>query len=76
MGSCIAQNLLNANHRVVVYNRTADKAMPLIDRGAIYAATPREAAAQADIIISMVANNDVSRTVWLDSETGAAMGLI
>jgi 3-hydroxyisobutyrate dehydrogenase-like beta-hydroxyacid dehydrogenase len=50
--------------------------MPLIDRGAIYAATPREAAAQADIIISMVANNDVSRTVWLDSETGAAMGLI
>lgn len=75
MGSRVAQNLLKANHQVVVYNRTAEKAMPLVDRGATYAATPREAAAQVDIVISMVADNEVSRSVWLDSETGAVVGL-
>ncbi|MBD2308080.1 NAD(P)-dependent oxidoreductase [Chroococcidiopsis sp. FACHB-1243] len=75
MGSRVAQNLLKANHQVVVYNRTAEKAMPLVNQGAIYAATPREAAEQADIVISMVADNDVSRAVWCDSATGAVLGL-
>lgn len=75
MGSRVAQNLLNANHQVVVYNRTADKVIPLLKQGAVYAATPREAAEQVDIVISMVTDNDVSRTVWLDPETGAAVGL-
>jgi 3-hydroxyisobutyrate dehydrogenase len=75
MGFRMAQNLLNAKHQVVVYNRTKDKAMPLVDRGAIYAATPKEAAEQADIVISMVADNDASRKVWLDPEAGALMGL-
>jgi 3-hydroxyisobutyrate dehydrogenase len=75
MGSRVVQNLLNANHQVIAYNRSIDKVMPLLDRGAVYAATPREAADQADIVISMVTDNDVSRKVWLDPETGAAIGL-
>ncbi|PSM47544.1 NAD(P)-dependent oxidoreductase [Chroococcidiopsis sp. CCALA 051] len=75
MGSRVAQNLLKANHQVIVYNRTAEKAMPLVNQGAVYAATPREAAAQADIVISMVADNEVSRSVWLDSTIGAVLGL-
>jgi 3-hydroxyisobutyrate dehydrogenase len=76
MGLRIAQNLLNAQHQVIVYNRTQDKAMPLVNQGAVYAATPREAAAQANIVISMITNNDVSRSIWLDLETGAAIGLL
>ncbi|MBW4443372.1 MAG: carboxymuconolactone decarboxylase family protein [Plectolyngbya sp. WJT66-NPBG17] len=48
MGSRVAQNLLNAKHQVAVYNRSADKIKPLLDQGAVYAATPREAAQQAD----------------------------
>ncbi|MBE9166858.1 serine hydrolase [Pleurocapsales cyanobacterium LEGE 06147] len=75
MGSRIVQNLLNAKYQVVVYNRTADKVKPLLNQGAVYAATPREAAEQADIAIGMVTDNDVSRSVWLDPETGAALGL-
>lgn len=75
MGSRVAQNLLKANHQVVVYNRTADKAIPLLNQGAVYAATPKEAAEQADLVISMVTDDNVSRAVWLDPETGAAMGL-
>lgn len=75
MGSRIEQNLLNNNHQVVVYNRTADKVKPLLDKGVVYASTPREAAEQADIVISMVTDDDVSRAVWLDAETGAVRGL-
>lgn len=75
MGSRVAQNLLNAKHQVIVYNRTMDKAMPLLNKGAVCAATPREAAEQADIVISMVTDNDASRAIWLNQETGAAMGL-
>lgn len=75
MGSRIAQNLLNANYPIVVYNRTAAKASPLVERGAIFAPTPREAAEQAGVVISMVTDDAISRTVWLDSETGAAAGL-
>jgi 3-hydroxyisobutyrate dehydrogenase len=75
MGFRVAQNLLSNNHKVFVYNRTADKATPLLDKGAVWAATPREAATAADIVISMVTDNEASRAIWLDPETGAAMGL-
>ncbi|WP_414562253.1 MULTISPECIES: NAD(P)-dependent oxidoreductase [unclassified Anabaena] len=75
MGFRVAQNLLSANHKVFVYNRTADKAIPLLDKGAVWAATPREAAESADIVISMVTDDDASRAIWLDQEKGAVMGL-
>lgn len=75
MGSRIVQNLLNAKYQVVVYNRTLDKVKPLLNQGANYAKTPRKAAEQADIVISMVTDNDASRSIWLDPETGAASGL-
>jgi len=75
MGSRMARNLLSANHVVVVYSRTADKVTPLVNQGAVYAATPREAAEQADVVISMVTDNAASRTIWLTPETGAIAGL-
>ncbi len=75
MGSRIVQNLLKANYQVVVYNRTETKVKPLLNQGAVYATTPREAAEQADVVISMVTDNDGSRSVWLDPKIGAALGL-
>ncbi len=75
MGSRIVQNWLNAKYQVVVYNRTADRVKSLLNQGAVYAETPRAAATQADIVISMVTDDDVSRSVWLDPETGAVQGL-
>ena len=74
MGFRIAQNLLKANHQVIVYNRTAAKAQPLVNQGAMSAPTPREAAAQANIVISMVTDNEASRRIWRGSE-GAVSGL-
>ncbi len=75
MGSRMVQNLLQAEYQVVVHNRTADKVKPLLSQGAVYAATPREAAEQANVVISIVTNDDASRSVWLDPETGAVLGL-
>jgi 3-hydroxyisobutyrate dehydrogenase len=75
MGSRIAQNLLNAGYTVVVHNRTAEKAQPLINRGAIFATSPRAAAEQSNVVISMVTDNEISQQVWLTAETGAIWGL-
>jgi 3-hydroxyisobutyrate dehydrogenase-like beta-hydroxyacid dehydrogenase len=74
MGARLVQNLLSADYLVVVYNRTADKVKPLVAKGAVYAATPKAAAEQADIVISMVSDDDVSRMVWLDPEIVAIRG--
>ncbi|MGF1521379.1 MAG: NAD(P)-dependent oxidoreductase [Leptolyngbyaceae cyanobacterium] len=75
MGSRVAQNLLKANYPVIVYSRAVARAKSLLALGATYAATPREAAEQADIVISMVTHDDASRAVWLTPETGAVAGL-
>jgi 3-hydroxyisobutyrate dehydrogenase len=75
MGSRIAQNLLNAGCAVVVHNRTVEKARSLIEQGAIFAASPRAAAEQSEVVISMVTHDQASRQVWLATETGAIWGL-
>lgn len=73
MGSGMARRLLSAQFPLTVYNRNREKCIPFAGEGAVVAATPREAAAQSQIIISMVANDDASRDVWLGSE-GALAG--
>lgn len=75
MGSRLVQNLLKAQYPVVVYNRTESKIAPLVAQGAAAAKTPRAAAQQADIVISMVRDDDASRRVWLDPDSGAVGGL-
>jgi 3-hydroxyisobutyrate dehydrogenase len=75
MGSRLAGNLIAAGYPVVVHNRSKEKAQPLIDRGAIWAVTPRAAAEQSDVIISMVTDDQASRQLWLAPETGAIKGL-
>jgi 3-hydroxyisobutyrate dehydrogenase len=75
MGSRMATRLLGAGHRVHVYNRSAAPVAALKSKGAIAAATPREAAQQADVVISMVADDAAARTVWLDDQIGALHGL-
>ncbi|MBC8082397.1 MAG: NAD(P)-dependent oxidoreductase [Hymenobacter sp.] len=57
MGAAMAANLLQAGHRLTVYNRTAAKAAPLQELGATVAATPAEAVAGAAFIFSMVTDD-------------------
>jgi 3-hydroxyisobutyrate dehydrogenase len=54
MGEPMAGHLLAAGHDVVVYTRSKDKVAALLERGATWADTPREAAEGADAAISMV----------------------
>lgn len=54
MGRSMAGHLLDAGYPLVVHNRTKAKAEPLLERGAAWAETPGAAAAEADIVITMV----------------------
>ena len=75
MGLRMAQHLLNTNHELIVYNRTSEATSPLLSQGAKLALTPKDAAMNADFVISMVTNNEASKAVWLDSKTGAINGM-
>jgi len=54
MGASMAGHLMDAGYPVVVFNRTAARAAALVERGAIWAETPAAAAADADVVITMV----------------------
>ena len=79
MGYPMAGHLARAGHRVCVYNRSPAKAAQwLAEYGAAgghtSAATPREAAAGADIVFSCVGNDDDLRSVVLGAD-GAFTGM-
>ncbi len=73
MGTGMAQRLIAAGHTLTIYNRTPDKAAPLVSLGARLVTTPRLAAEGADAIFSMVADDEASRSVWL-GEGGVLAG--
>lgn len=54
MGRSMCGHLIEAGYKVTLYNRTKDKAAPLIERGAKWADSPREVAAASDVVISIV----------------------
>jgi 3-hydroxyisobutyrate dehydrogenase/2-hydroxy-3-oxopropionate reductase len=74
MGSRIAGRLLAAGERVTVWNRTAARAEPLAASGAAVAATPAEAAASAERVITMLADPAALDEV-VTSADGLAAGL-
>jgi 3-hydroxyisobutyrate dehydrogenase-like beta-hydroxyacid dehydrogenase len=77
MGGPMAGHLAKAGHKVTVYNRTPAKAQDWVaEFGAPgrHAATPREAAAGADIVFSCVGNDDDLRAVVL-GPNGAFAGM-
>jgi 3-hydroxyisobutyrate dehydrogenase-like beta-hydroxyacid dehydrogenase len=56
MGAAMAPHLVTAGHEVTVYNRTAAKAAPLVERGARAAATVGDAC-DGDVVITMLADD-------------------
>ncbi|MBL0718570.1 NAD(P)-dependent oxidoreductase [Piscinibacter sp. Jin2] len=75
MGHPMAGHLARAGHAVTVYNRTAAKAAEWVAAyGGASAATPREAAAGADIVFACVGNDADLREVTL-GEHGAFHGM-
>ncbi|OII04081.1 3-hydroxyisobutyrate dehydrogenase [Curtobacterium sp. MCBA15_008] len=51
MGAGVAGSLLREGHEVTVWNRTADKAAPLAERGATVATDPAAAVADAEVVL-------------------------
>lgn len=74
MGSRMAAALLKQGHEVTVFNRSQNAASALVTQGATPAKTPYEAAIDADLIISMLRDDEASAAVWLDEKTGALNG--
>lgn len=66
MGSGIAANLIKANHRLWVWNRSPEPARKLADRGAEVVSTAADAF-RGDVVISMLSDDAALRSVLLDS---------
>ena len=74
MGRPMADNLLKAGFPVTVWNRTASRMEPLVAQGARAAASPREAASAADVLITIVSDPPaLEEVLW--GEQGALGGL-
>jgi 3-hydroxyisobutyrate dehydrogenase len=74
MGSGMAGRLLATGFPLTVYNRNKERTARFARDGASVADSPREAASQAELVISMVADDVASRSVWL-GENGALGGV-
>src|SRR5690348_4523703 len=57
MGSAMAANLINAGHRIKVYNRSPQKAQALVERGAQLVDRPADAVSEGGIAITMVGDD-------------------
>jgi 3-hydroxyisobutyrate dehydrogenase len=70
MGFAMARNIARAGLKVRVWNRSRDKAEPLARDGAVVADTPAEAAQDATIVLTMLADADAVFSA-MDGEDGA-----
>jgi 3-hydroxyisobutyrate dehydrogenase-like beta-hydroxyacid dehydrogenase len=65
MGLAMATNLSKAGFGLHVYNRTAEKARPLLDRGARLARSPAETAEPGGVVVTMVSDDRAVEEVTL-----------
>ena len=74
MGQLIVPRLMAAGHKVTGWNRSRDKAEPLIAQGMAFADTPRAVAEKSDIVFSIVTDSKAVRAVALGDD-GIVAGL-
>ncbi len=73
MGRWMCQHLIEKGYKATVYNRTKDKAAPLLELGAVWADSPLQVAQQADVIFGIVGFPKDVREVYLGPK-GALAG--
>ena len=73
MGLAMARLLLQAGHRLTVYNRTRSRADQLKDLKPVVAETPAAAARGAEVLITMLADDDSLEAVMLGPEGAVAV---
>ena len=74
MGTAMVGRLLKSGHDVAVYNRTASKAIALVEVGATAVSTVAEAASYGSAVITMLENDDALKGICT-SETGLISSL-
>ena len=74
MGLPMAESLVSSGHELCVYNRTHERAQPLHEAGARIAATPAEAARNAEVVFSMLADDAAVEAVSF-GDAGILAGL-
>ena len=73
MGTPMAANLLKAGYPVMVYNRSPEKAAPLVQQGAGLASHPKALARAADVVIAMVTGPEALQDLlWGPDGAGGA----
>ena len=71
MGAAIGSRLLSLGMPVTVWNRTAERARPLLDTGAQWAESPKALAESVDVVITLLTNEAA-----LDDVYGSSSGLL
>lgn len=74
MGQVIVPRLIDAGHTVAGWNRTPSKADPLVDKGMVWAGTPRQVAERSEVVFSMVTDSAAVEAVALGDD-GVIAGL-
>jgi 3-hydroxyisobutyrate dehydrogenase len=73
MGSQIALRLIEVGHSVVVWNRTADKTAPLVQAGAVVAASPADLARDVETVLTILTDARALHAVY-DGPEGLIAG--
>jgi 3-hydroxyisobutyrate dehydrogenase len=73
MGRWMCQHLMDKGYRATVYNRSKDKAGPLLEKGAEWADTPQKVAERSDVVFAIVGFPKDVREVFLGPQ-GALAG--
>src|SRR4051794_38014281 len=73
MGRWMCEHCIKKGYSATVYNRSRDKAQPLLDLGAKFAETPKAVAEQSDVVFAIVGFPKDVREVFLGTE-GALAG--
>lgn len=79
MGLSMCGHLISRGYSATVFNRTRDRAKPLLDRGARWADTPKAVAQNSDVVFAIVGFPQDVREVFLGANgavAGAAPGTI
>lgn len=79
MGFPMANNLLKAGYPLTVFNRTPEKAYPLLEAGATWTDSPAEMAREVDVLVTMLGDDSSLEEVYYGEDgilDGAAPGLI
>ncbi len=76
MGAAMATNLLKAGFPLRIYNRTPEKARPLVEQGVAQANTPAEAATLGGVVVTMLTNDEaLGEVTWGTDGFGPVLGM-